>query len=189
MLRAALAIGMCFAACSHAQEIGFVDFRNDRPFQIPADRLVRDVSGVPLIGTNYSAQLYYGDQTEDPSSLDPVAYAPAPFRPADHAQPGTWAGGNRTLWGFAPGQTVTLQVRVWDSTVAGSYEAAAALGFLGTQHGISEPFSFRIPPVGPPPSAWYIENFRGFTLVPEPSVALFAMVGIAGLYFWRGRTK
>ena len=84
---------------------------------------------------------------------------------------------------------VTLQVRVWDGIVASNYEEAAALGFLGAQHGLSEPFRFVIPAVGPPARLWYIENFRGFTLVPEPSVALLAILGIAGLYFWRKRTQ
>jgi hypothetical protein len=168
---------------------GFVDFRNDRSFRTSADRLVRDISGAPLVGTNYVAQLYYGPQDADPSSLDPVPYAPAPFRPLTDTQPGTWAGGDRMLFGFFPGDTVTLQVRVWDGNLAASYEEAATLGFLGTQHGVSDPFPFTIPAVGPPPFAWYIENFRGFTLVPEPSVALLGIVGIAGLCFWRGRER
>jgi hypothetical protein len=142
---------MLIALCSQGQqEIGRVDFRNDAPFRIPADRLVRDVSGIPLVGTNYLAQLYYGAQDAEPSSLDPVAYPPARFRDPSHARPGTWAGGDRTLSGFFAGQVVTLQVRVWDGTVAGTYEEAALLSFLGTQHGISEPFSFAIPPIGPP---------------------------------------
>jgi hypothetical protein len=173
--------------CGYAD--GFVTFRNEVAFRTPADRLVRDVSGAPLVGTNYFAQLYYGPLNSDPSSLDPVAYLPAPFRDATDARPGTWAGGDRILWGFFPGDTVTLQVRVWDGAVAGSYEEASALGFLGMQHGVSDPFPFTIPAVGPPPFAWYIEEFRGFTLVPEPSVALLALVGIAGFYFSRKRTK
>jgi hypothetical protein len=185
MIRTVLLAAVAVALCSKAQEVGFVDFRNDRPFAIPADRLVRDILGTPLVGTNYLAQLYYGANT---SSLNPVTDAPAHFRPPTHTSPGTWAGGARTLWGFFPGQTVTLQVRVWDGAIADNYEAAQLLGFLGTQHGVSSPFDFNIPPIGPPGSAWYIDNFRGFTLVPEPSVALLGLIGIVGLYFWhRGR--
>src|SRR5215204_1460682 len=152
MTRIGLVVATSFFAhfARLAQADGFVDFRNDRDFRTPADRLVRDISGDPLVGSNYLAQLYYGAQGEDPSSLDPVSYAPAPFRPSDHARPGTWAGGDRILWGFFPGQTVTLQVRVWDGTIAATYEEAAALGFLGTQRGVSEPFAFTIPPIGPP---------------------------------------
>jgi hypothetical protein len=168
---------------------GFVTFRNDVAFQTPADRLVRDISGLPLVGTNYLAQLYYGVQDAEPSSLDPVAYPPARFRDPTHARPGTWAGGDRILWGFFEVETVTLQVRVWDGTVAGSYEEAALLNFLGTQHGVSEPFTFFIPVVGPPVEFWFIENFRGFTLVPEPSLALLAMIGIVSLYFSRRRRE
>jgi hypothetical protein len=166
------------------QAVGVVDFANDRNFRIPADRLVRDVSGIPLLGTNYFAQLYYGPLDADPSSLDPVASPPARFRPPTHTLPGTWAGGNRTLWGYVAGDMVTLQVRVWDGTVADSYEQARAQDFGGTQHGVSEPFSYWVPELGGSFDS-YIENFRGFTLVPEPSLALLVIIGIVGLYFAR----
>jgi hypothetical protein len=164
-----------------------VDFRNDAPFRTSADRLVRDMSGAPLVGTNYLAQLYYGPLNADPSSLTPVNYQPAPFRPITHTRPGTWAGGTRTLAGFSTGDMIILQVRVWDGTVASSYEGAALLGFGDTQHGVSAPFEYWIPDLSGEESL--IETFRGFTLVPEPSVALLGIVGIVGLYLARKRTK
>jgi hypothetical protein len=167
---------------------GTVNFRNDAAFITPADRLVRDADGLPLVGTNYMAQLYYGPSGVSPSSLNPVTAAPAPFRPSGHMRPGTWAGGTRTLSGFFAGETVHLEVRVWDSSLAASYEEALTLGFGNTQHGESSVFTYVIP-IPPDPSwFWDIDNFRGFTLVPEPSVALLGLIGIVGLYFWhRGR--
>jgi hypothetical protein len=182
MIRVGLIAAMLIGFDFSVQAQGAVDFRNSVQFVTATDRLVRDVSGTPLVGTNYLAQLYYG---ANPSSLNPVTDAPAPFRPATHSSPGTWTGGTRILWGFSPGQIVTLQVRVWDGTVAASYEDAAAIGFLATQHGVSNPFEFIPPSITSPASAWYIEEFRGFTLVPEPSVALLGMIGIVGLCFWR----
>jgi hypothetical protein len=173
---------LAFCFCAHAQGVATVNFRNEVPFVTSADRLVRDIFGAPLVGTNYLAQLYYGANS---SSLNPVTDAPAQFRPATHALPGTWAGGTRILWGFFQGQIVTLQVRVWDGTVAGSYEEAAALNFFGTQHGISQAFEFVVPSTSSPASAFFMDNFRGFTLVPEPSIALLGIIGIVGLYFWR----
>jgi hypothetical protein len=165
-----------------------VFFRNDVMFTIEADRNVYFADGTAVVGTQYLAQLYYG---ASPSSLNPVTSAPARFRDVTASDPlaGKWVGATRTLSGFSVGQTVTLQVRAWDGTVAGTYEQAAALNFLGTQHGTSAPFTYQIPSAAVPPAVFYIENFRGFTLVPEPSMALLAIVGIAGLCFCRRRTK
>ena len=75
--------------------------------------------------------------------------------------------------------------RVWDENFAQTYEEAASLGFGGTQHGESAVFTYLIPIPPEPSTAFYIENFRGFTLVPEPSMALLAIIGIVGLYFAR----
>jgi hypothetical protein len=188
MLRTAIAVLMVLMLCSGAHAIGTVTFRNDVDFFTSDDRLVRDVSGMPLVGTNYLAQLYYGASDATESSLTPVTSPPARFRPATTDIPGTWAGGNRILSGFFPGDTVNLQVRVWDGTVGATYEEAYSVGFSGTQYGVSAPFAYAIPPLGGDPQS-YIHNFRGFTLVPEPSLALLAIVGIVGLYFARRRRE
>jgi hypothetical protein len=189
MIKSALILAIVaahFGRLAHGD--GSVTFRNDVAFQTPGDRLVREASGIPLVGSNYFAQLYYGAVGANPSSLNPVTSLPARFRLPTHPLPGTWAGGNRTLAGYVTGQTVTLQVRVWDGTIADTYEAAAALNFAGTQHGVSAAFVYWIPEVGGSFDS-YMEEFRGFTLVPEPSVALLGIVGIAGLYFARKRRE
>jgi hypothetical protein len=168
---------------------GTVDFNNNVSFATSADRLVRDVSGMPLVGTNYLTQLYYGTPGSAEGSLVPVMSPPARFRSATTSFPGTWSGGTRTLQGFLAGNEVSLQVRVWDSAASATWEQAAAIGFDGTEYGVSGVFSYVVPPGGPQ-GLFYIENFRGFTLVPEPSIALLGIVGIVGLYFWRrGRTQ
>jgi len=181
----ALAIQLLGSFSLAAQETPAVDFRNDRMFSIPADRLVRDSSGTPLVGENYLAQLHYGPVGASESSLNPVTAAPASFRPATTDRPGTWNGGYRVLSGFFAGQTVTLQVRVWDGSLADSYDEAVNLG--AGQYGKSLPFSFFIPPPTPPPFFWYIENFRGFTLVPEPSLIGLAVLGFIGLWLVKRR--
>jgi hypothetical protein len=166
-----------------------VDFANHRMFETPADRLVRDISGAPLVGQNYLAQLYYGAEGASQSSLSPVTAAPATFRASTTDLPGTWIGGERRLSGFSIGDFVVLQVRVWDGTVAPSYETAEALNFLGTQHGVSEPFTYRVPSLSQPSWLFYIENFRGFTLVPEPSIVALAVLGIGGVLLLKRRRK
>ena len=163
---------------------GTVNFANAVNFASSADRLVRDVTGVPLTGSNYFAQLYYGRLNAPAESLVAVTAAPATFSLPGVGREGRWFGGMRTLTGFSDGQTVTLQVRVWDSAAGPTWEVAAQNGFAGTQYGQSEVFSYSIPITGPP-QAWFIENFRGFTLVPEPSVIGLAIIGAAVLLFVR----
>jgi hypothetical protein len=157
-----------------------VDFNNNRTFTTPGDRLVRDSDmTTPLVGTNYVAQLYYG---ADASSLQPVTSTPARFRVETTASPGTWSGGNRTLTGFASGSTVTLVVRAWDANL-GTFDQARAAGAWGE----SAAFTYIIPPAGSPPAAFYMENFRGFSLVPEPSVIGLGLIGVGALVWLRRR--
>jgi hypothetical protein len=156
-----------------------IDFANDRMFTTEADRKVYFADGTPVVGTNFLAQLYYGASA---SSLNPVLAPPRSFRDVPPTDPlaGTWFRATRTLTGFSAGQTVILEVRVWDGTVGGSYEDAAALNFLGTQHGTSEAFTYVIPPVGGDRFS-FMENLRSFTLVPEPSVLGLALAGVGVL--------
>jgi pimeloyl-ACP methyl ester carboxylesterase len=127
---------------------------------------VFDATGKPLTGTSFVAQIWYGPSA---SSLT-KSFAPAPFRVSTTTSPGTWnpaaAGGPGTIGtfdGFAPGSTVTLQVAVWDSSIAGIGAAQALARLPGT--GLSVPFTYTIPrdllaiPGG-------MENMRPFSLVP-----------------------
>src|SRR5206468_3805586 len=119
-----------------------------------------------------------------------VSRAPDPFRLSTTAFPGTWNPGGdpvRVLNGFLPGDILSLQVRVWDIHVGGGWEEAA-MGFGQTQHGVSAIFSYTIPPsAGGPQTAYYMDNLRGFMLVPEPSVIALAMIGAGGLLLLRRR--
>ena len=161
-----------------------VDFNNLRAFVTPGDRLIYDYpSGVPLVGTNYVAQLYYGT---DAASLVPVTTAPARFRVPTTTAPGTWSGGNRTLTGFTAGMTATLQVAVWDSNFGLTFDQARAAGAFW---GLSQPFTYTIPSAGAPPAAYYMENFRGFVLIPEPSTIGLGVLGAVGLFVFRRRTS
>jgi hypothetical protein len=126
---------------------------------------VLDAKGKPLTGTSFVAQVWYGPSA---SSLT-KAFVPAPFRDSNTPFPGTWdtlaAGGPGmvgTLEGYGPGSTVTLQVVVWDSSVAGLGPAQALAGLPGT--GRSESFTYTIPadPLAIPAG---MENLRPFSLV------------------------
>jgi hypothetical protein len=171
------------AASALAQ--GTVSFNNNSAFATVANRLVNNVGGAPLVGTDFVAQLYFGSAGTAVGSLTAVTTAPARFRIATTSSPGTWSGGTRTLDGIASGVTATLQVRVWNATAfPAGYDAAVAGGGVT---GFSDPFAYTVPAAGSPPAAFFMENMRGFTLVPEPSTIALGVLGLAGLVFIRRR--
>jgi hypothetical protein len=166
-----------------------IDFNQNRTFQTTADRKVYCV-GVPVVGTNFVALLYY-EATEGATSLTPVAQFNR-FRNVAVTDPlaGTWVGATRTLTGRMPGDNVTLQVKVWDITQFATPEQAAA---AGEWWGQSATFTYTVPAPGSLPSAFYIENFRGFTslsapCIPEPSSIALGAIGIFGMIVLR-RTR
>ena len=156
---------------------GEVDFRNGGiTFPTVADRKVYldYAGGVPLTGTNYVAGLWYVPGT-DPAAVEArlspdrgrQAGVTFRFRPLISSAPGAWvapAGVSPifTLDGVDIGQTATLQVRVWDSTLHSSFAAA----FAANHYAVSEPFSYTVPPAGSPHELYYMDNLRGFPTPP-----------------------
>jgi hypothetical protein len=159
-----------------------VDFRNNVTFATQADRLVRDVDGSLLVGTNFFAQLYWDLNLSNVGNSDPfgtaVATSPARFRPTTTMSPGTWIGGNRTI-GYPGGQSGTLQVRAWDSNFGLDFNEAVA---NGGKWGVSLGFEFT--PLRPDedPPFWFMENLRGFTLIPEPSSLVLLLLAACALW-------
>jgi hypothetical protein len=154
--------------------------------------LVNDASGKPLTGTSFVAQVWYGASA---GSLT-KSFAPSPFRASTTTYPGTWnpaaAGGPgaiATLDGFAPGSTVTLQVAVWDSSIAGVGAAQALAKAPGT--GLSQTFTYAIPadPLAIPGGLENMTSFSlvgGGTVIPEPTTIALGALGAAAL-LWRRR--
>ena len=163
-----------------------VDFANVRAFATPADRRVYNLDGTPLVGTHFAAQLYYGTAAD---SLTPVTSSPVTFRdpasPTTSGLEGTWIGATRTLTGRALGETVFLQVRVWDATGGLTYDQAISNGRLW---GNSAAFTYYIWPVATgDPTQFFMDNLRSFTLVPEPSVIGLAIIGSGALFVLKRR--
>jgi hypothetical protein len=172
-----LAVLLIGAAGAVAQT---VDFNQNRTFATTADRRVYNQDGTtPLVGTDFVAQLYYGANA---GSLNPVTSNPVRFRnvPTSDALAGTFSGATRTLTGFVAGDVVTLQVRAFNSAGGATFDTAGVRGTSGT-------FTYRIPAAGDPPTAFYIENFRSFSVVPEPSVIGLGLIGITALVMLRRR--
>ena len=186
-LFAATLLGLA-AASGWAQ--GTVDFRNAGPtFATVADRLVY-WGGTKLTGTNYVAGLWFapgaGNTTIDTTGGTQAGRA-FNFRQPTTTSPGTWNPGANpflfTLDGIALDSDVTLQVRVWDSVRYSSFAAALAAG----NYAVSAPFTYHAPPVGSPPDRYYMEGFRAFAVVPEPSTIALGVLGVVGLLFLRRR--
>lgn len=148
-----------------------VDFGNS-PLRtlLGVERPVLDPAGQLLADTNFVAQLFRVD--------GPPVLVPAPEGRSEAAhffpeRPGYFlAGSIRQIPGVSPGQTVQLEVRVWDRSLFSSYEAAVSGG--GTT-GSSGPFAYAYNP-GPVPSPAdaLMREFPGMQLgtnpVPPPTI-------------------
>jgi hypothetical protein len=149
----------------------FVVFQNN-VLTPPPDRLVRDVNGNPLVGTNYVAQLTVG---LSPDSLQPTTAAPSRFRVETTSQPGTWSGNTINLQTpSGPGSVLMMQVRVWDSTL-GTFEQACAIG----QAGVLPLFTWLVPSGTGPITEHYMHGFVGGTPLPCPEPGSFALLLVA----------
>jgi hypothetical protein len=155
--------------------------------------LVNDAAGKPLTGTSFVAQVWYGASASTLTS----SFAPSPFRASTTTYPGSWnpagvggPGALGTLTGFAPGSTVTLQVAVWDSAIAGVGAAQALSKTAGT--GLSETFTYAIPadPLAIPGGMGGLKSFNlvaagGTPVVPEPTTIALGALGAAALLLRR----
>ncbi|MCI0748732.1 MAG: PEP-CTERM sorting domain-containing protein [Verrucomicrobia subdivision 3 bacterium] len=164
------------AGISSALAQGTVTFVNSGNFPTTADRLVYFDPGtgvaVPLVGTNFVAQLFFGDSA---TSLQAHTAAPSRFRVPTTLSPGTWSGATRTLTGFGTGSTVVMQVRVWDENNPSIVANSAT-------------FNYTVPAPGSPAQQFLMDNFRMFTyVVPEPSVIGLGLLGAGALFLLRRR--
>jgi len=86
--------------------------------------------------------------------------------------------------GSTPGTVIQLRVDVFDINRFANYAAAVAGGGI---LGSSQVFSYVIPTPPLAPGATDLQNFRGFEIVPEPSVIGLGLVGAAALFMLRRR--
>jgi hypothetical protein len=192
---------------------GFVTFQNTesvRPPGTPANfHLIYDPLGMPLIGTQYRAELYYLDS--DINVLQPIPASVSPFRASTTSLPGTWNGdappislpdgyggvdvvegagglfevgdGSGVGFGYYP---VTLEVKIWDSTFGPTFESATG-GFKGTTADFL--YSRRFTGGVSSPFDTAMINQPGIFIdpVPEPSILVLSALGMAALALLRTR--
>jgi hypothetical protein len=149
------------------------------PFSVP----IYDALGNPLTGENFVAQLF-GAPTMD--QLEPARdrislniAAPVPFTvpiPGFFAAPFVLVKTDP-----AGGSSVWLQVRVWDTHIAPTYDEVAELGNGG--YGESELFQsvggYACSVQGSPPALLIgLESFSLTPAVPEPGATLILLVAV-----------
>ena len=192
--------GLCHVASGQ----GEVDFRNTPGiFETPEDRLVYLCNGSneeKLVGTNYAAALFYvpgadqGNQLAGSGGTLALGFnglGLAFFRPATTLSPGTWLSPRdteffRTLVGVAPGQSATLQVRVWDYASYPTFTDA----FIAGQYAVSAPFNYMVPVGGFPPWAFSMNGFQGIRQpCPEPSPFALLGLGVCGWGWYRRKSS
>jgi len=185
-----LIVGLLIMASASAFAQGTVNFNNNGLVNPPLPDNLSIFYGagghrLTLGDGAYVAQLYFGPANSPDTALTAVSSAPANFRASTTTLPGTWSGGTRTLDGFAPQATVTLQVRVW-STADGSDYATAFAKNNGLFTGKSAVFSYTVPNPGDPASSYLMTGFQGFAVaVPEPSVIVLGILGAGALLLRR----
>jgi hypothetical protein len=163
-------------ACAGAMAQGTLNL-STAPSAIGSTQKVLDALGNPLAGPTYAGQLYVG-ATE--ASLAPIGVV-SPFLTGSGA--GYWRGSPNPIavQGIPLGGSGFAQLWAWDSSF-GSFNAAMAAGKAGK----SAVFAITTGGQGEPPAVpGNLTNFKGFSLIPEPSTIALGLLGAASLLFFR----
>jgi hypothetical protein len=155
------------------------------------DAPVFTADGIPLAGKTYMAELWGG---ANPNSLAPLTLFPSDARIATPFLQGGYfdatAAGGLSVLTAPPGGWAWLQVRAWDTRLAGTYEQVAALGLGG--YGESPLLYARGGnPYDQFPEPGRLIGLQSFSLlpvVPEPAMGWLLLAGIPALC-WRWRRR
>lgn len=173
-----LLVAACIVASVGALAQGTILFNNVAAGTVAGK--ITDADGTGLAGTAFLAQLYAG---ADATSLAPVGTA-VTFRTG--AAAGFVNASTVAIPGVASGVVASfLQVRAWDATGGATYDAAVS---SGKHFGSSAIFASDGPLGGggsPPATPAGLKNFKGFSLIPEPSTIALGVLGAAALLLRR----
>jgi hypothetical protein len=181
-------------ACTVLSQSSF-EFKNRNTLR-GVDAPVFDAQGIPLAGTNYSAELWGGTTVD---SLQPALNIDQGNQrliiPFWNVPPGYFSSsvGFLSIVTVPPNGWAWLQVRAWDARLGSTYEAVAALGSGG--YGESPLFYAQgaDPLREPPEPAAPLIGLQSFSLravVPEPSSWLLLTLATGALWWVkRGRAR
>jgi hypothetical protein len=151
---------------------------NSYPSITGARQNVLNSDGTPVAGADFWVQMYAG---ASPTSLAPVGAA-------INFQTGAAAGlfrdtAARVVPTVTPGADAIVQIAAWEASGGSTLEAAMA---AGKKWGKSDPFTVKTGGDGQPPALpGNMTNFKGFSLIPEPSTIALGLLGAASLLFFR----
>jgi hypothetical protein len=174
-----IAIAAVVVATIAAQAQGTINFANRVVGSI--DAKVLGVSGAPLDGAGFMAQLYVGATA---SSLAAVG-SPVPFRTG--AAAGYVTSSTVTVNGIAGGSPASVAMRAWDASTGASYDAATVRGSSAI---------LTIAALGgggsPPAVPADLVGLTSFSLagaapgnIPEPTAVALGLLGAGALFLRR----
>lgn len=190
-MKKTLVLGMALlasTALSYAQ--GTLNFANGAAGVNAPVWAYGSTSSAAIAGNAYAVDLYFGPAgITDPLSPQ-LTSAGLLVNFGTGASAGFFFGGTRTITGFAPGTSISVQVRVWDMTAGNSYAAALSSGAFSNpagHYGYSEPIQVALGGgTIPNPNLVGLQSFS-LQLVPEPSTFALAGLGAASLLLFRRR--
>lgn len=148
-----------------------------------------NLTGSRASGAAFLATLYIGPAaTVDASLLTTNGFGGAPVAFNTGAQAGYFTGGARVIAGVAGGQTITAQIRAWNSAFP-SWEAApaserTAISGLGAPNLIQVTLG-----IVPPGSPTGLVGLQGYEIggIPEPSSIALGLLGLGAIALFRRR--
>ena len=138
---------------------GTVVFETWAPPTVDARAL--DADGITPLEGSYVGQLFVG---QNPQSLRPVG---AVVKVMQGQEAGRFSGGSLVLPGIGRGETVLVQLRVWDSASGEDWETALAAGGKTGASDVLALVSGGLPPQGPPCFLRGMRDFRVTSRVDE----------------------
>lgn len=173
-----IAAVLFFMSCTISFSQGQIHFSNSSAVLGRNAIVINNITGSPLVGTNYVAQLIFASDAQNLNATSALVEGVSPFRVPNTTVPGTWAGGIRNFVASVnQGDTVNLMVRVWDNNF-GSYADSIVMG----RGGYSAAFSYIVPTNPPSGSSLVMNNFQGFGVnLPEPSTITLGFLGLVAL--------
>jgi len=155
--------------------------------QAPVDAKILNVGGVNnLIGTGYTIELWAGPQAQGAGGLALVPGTTSTFRTTASGAGYILAGITATVPTVDIGGSASFQVRAWDNK-GGTLSSWTAALAGGTAYGSSPLLNLAFTLGGGTAQPPNLVGLQGFTLVPEPSTAAFALMGGLGLLAFRRR--
>lgn len=180
-MKTLLHLAASFLTAASAFSQGTVIFVNRIPGLLDDARVVRFSEQGTLIGLDgrYVAQLY----AAAPGDLLRAVGEPIPFRSTSEAAKGFWVGEGRTIPGVPENGMAQVKVVAWLSSLGSTFEAAVAqnVGEVGQSEVLLVQTGGGLTPPQP------LLGLKGFSVsvIPEPSSAVFGMLGACILAFGR----